>query len=87
MKRHLAPADLAARCRCQDPEGRQWIYLNAFCPYRDQHLPWDDYGFCHRGIMLAAAHYHQTWLAGELNDDIPAEARPGYRPPRAPHVE
>jgi hypothetical protein len=78
--KRLGPEAMLARCRCNDPDGTQWVYLNAFCPNRDQHRPWDDYGFTQNSLMKATAEYHRAWLAGELNADIPAEARPGYRP-------
>lgn len=70
-----------ARCRCQDPRGLMWIYLNAYCLHRDSHRPWDDYGFPETSIVVSAREYARAWLAGEYNDTTPPEARPGYRPP------
>lgn len=62
------PRDLeecARRCRCADPEGRQWVYLNAFCPNRDTHQPWEEYGFTQNGISRAATEYQRDWLESQ----------------------
>jgi len=45
MKSKASDQERLEHCRCSDPEGRKWIYLNAFCPNRENHLPWEDYGF------------------------------------------
>lgn len=76
-------ADCTRRCRCQDPTGRIWMYLNAFCLYRDNHLSRvEDYGYPQTSIVTSAAEYARAWLAGEYNDSIAPECRPGYRPER-----
>jgi hypothetical protein len=73
--------EAASRCRCGDPEGRKWVYLNARCAFRDTHKPWDSYGFTRNSLMVAAEKYHSAWLAGDYNDTLPPECRPGYRHP------
>jgi hypothetical protein len=70
-----------SRCRCQDPTAKRgWIYLNAFCPNRADHLPWEQYGFPQDAISVSAAAYGRAWLAGEYNDKMAPNMRPGYRP-------
>jgi hypothetical protein len=74
------PTEAATRCRCGDPDGRTWIYLNARCANRANHLPWEDYGFTRNNLALITEEYHRAWLSGELNDTLAPEMRPGYRP-------
>lgn len=71
--------ECATRCRCQDPEGHKWIYLNAFCAYAGSHRPHIGYGYPRARFLLDAAEYRRAWLAGELDDGLPEYARPGYR--------
>jgi hypothetical protein len=80
MKNKATDAERLARCRCSDPEGRMWIYLNAFCPNRENHLKLEAYGFPKNSINISTRQYHDDWMSGRLNDTIPPESWPGYRP-------
>jgi hypothetical protein len=72
--------DCTRRCRCQDPEGKMWIYLNAFCRFRDSHKPLEDYGFPMNSTQVTTIQYHEDFMSGVLNDQLEPHMRPGYRP-------
>lgn len=58
-----------------------WIYLNAFCLNRNYHPDRVEvFGYPQTSIMVSAREYARAWLAGEYNDTIAPECRPGYRP-------
>lgn len=75
------PLEAATRCRCRDPEGKMWVYLNSRCAFRDEHRQWETYGFTQNSISVTTAEYHRAWLNGDFNDTLPPEGRPGYRHP------
>jgi hypothetical protein len=73
-------------CRCQDHAARSGtIYLNAFCPHVAEHKPLADYGYPQTALLVGVAEYHRAWMAGEYNDSLPPNARPGYRPTTPGH--
>jgi hypothetical protein len=69
------------RCRCQDPEGKIWIYLSPFCLFRDGHKRLVEYGYPKNSTNTATEQYHSDWMSGKMNDILAEDARPGYRPP------
>ena len=74
----IDPDEAAKRCRCQDLNGRIWIYLNPFCRHAANHRPWEFYGYPHNSIITSAAEYHRAWMADEYGGE--PQFRPGYRP-------
>lgn len=80
MSMAIDPLRAAQHCRCGDPTGVAGrIYLSPYCAYAEAHLRWEDYGMPQTLIIRQTQEYHQKWLDGEYNSDLPAEMQPGYR--------